>query len=107
VRIGRLAIVAVALLVAVGLCFAADATKVMGKVKAVGTDTLTVTVGKEDAAKDMTFAVTKDTKITLGEETKTLADVKVGAHVAVEYTAVGDKLTATAIKIAMPRKKAE
>jgi hypothetical protein len=106
VRMGRMLVVAVALLVAVGLTFAAgEALKAMGKVKEVSAEKLVLTVGKEAAAKDMTFAVTKETKVTEGDAAKTIADVKVGAHVSVEYTVAGEKLTATAIKVMVPRKK--
>ena len=67
----------------------AKAIDVKGKVK------------KEE--KMMTFATTTDTKITRGKDTLSFADLKKGMDVAVEYKKEGEKMTATAIKVAAPK----
>ena len=70
-----------------------DKNMVFGEVKAVGTDSITITPRvKKDApvAEDKTITTNKDTKIVTGakgeEKDGTLADVKVGARVAVTLT---------------------
>jgi hypothetical protein len=70
----------------------AEATKaieVKGKVK------------KED--KTMAFATAADTKITRGKDTLAIGDLKKGMEVAVEYKKDGDKMIATAIRVAAPK----
>jgi len=49
--------------------------------------------------REMTFTVTEATKIVEGEEAKKLADIKVDAKVAVDYTREGDTRTAKKITI--------
>lgn len=95
------------MLVAVAIVYAADAMKATGTVKSVDVEksSLVVTVKREGTEKDMTFAVTKDTKIMQGETAKTLADVKAGNEVKVMYIATDEKLTATMIHIMMPMKE--
>jgi len=97
--------VALALLFVVGVMYAADGEKgkregdkkpasptARGTVKAVAEDgaTITVTVKKEGAEPtDLTFNVVKEgegaTKVFVGREQKTLANVTVGANVMVAY----------------------
>ena len=96
-RIARMSVVAVALLMAVGLCFAADAMKMNGTVKSVNIEKSTVTV--VEGGKNFTFAVNADTKITAGDAARTIADIKADLKVEVEYTVAGEARTATAIKI--------
>ncbi len=50
-------------------------------------------------ARALTFTVTADTKIVQGDAVKTLADVKVGAKVSVEYTKTGENRVAAKITI--------
>lgn len=70
--------------------------------------TKTGTVRKVDVAasqivvmvtREMTFTVTEATKIVQGEEARKLADIKVDARVAVDYTREGDTRTAKKITI--------
>jgi Cu/Ag efflux protein CusF len=49
-------------------------------------------------ARELTFTVAADTKIAQGDAARTLADIKVGDNVTVEYTRV-DKETRAATKI--------
>jgi len=49
--------------------------------------------------RELTFAVTDDTKIVQGDEAKKLADIKVDARVSVEYSRAGDVRTAVKITI--------
>jgi len=67
----------------------AKAIEVKGKVK------------KE--AKTLTFAADDKTKITKGKDTLSLADLKKGMNVSVEYKKDGDKMVAVAIKVAAPK----
>jgi len=67
----------------------AKAIDVKGKVK------------KED--KTLTFATDDKTKITRGKDKLSFADLKKGMNVSVEYQKVGDKMTAVAIKVAVPK----
>ena len=91
-----LGVVVALLLVAAVVCAAeaAVATKVVGTVKAVDVEKNTLTVTTEKG--DVTVTTTKETKVTEGDAAKTLADVKVGAKVAVT---VGEKNVATAVSI--------
>ena len=103
-RIGRMLVVAVALLVAVGVTFAAAETmKVTGAVKSVDVEksTLVVAVAKAAGAEptNMTFTVTKETRVSEGDAAKTLADLKAGLRVTVEYTATDAALTATSVTV--------
>lgn len=58
-------------------------------------------VKKEE--KTMTFATDADTKVTRGKETLSVSDLKKGMNASVEYKKEGDKMTATAIKLAAPK----
>jgi Domain of unknown function (DUF5666) len=73
-----------------------------GKVTAVDTTAMTVTVGTK------TFDVTSDTKITKDGQPATLTDVTVGEVVAISYKK-GDagKLNATTIHIGAKKKKTD
>jgi Cu/Ag efflux protein CusF len=85
------------LVVVLGLsAMAAHANEKTGVVKSVDVKAKTVIV---TAARDLTFTVTDATKIVQGDQAKTLADIKVGAKVHVEYDNVGDTRTATKITI--------
>ena len=66
-----------------------------GSVTKVDVEAKTVTV---QSATELTYSVTADTKIVQGDAVKTLADIKVGAKVAVEYYRKGDAMR-TAVKI--------
>ena len=103
-RSGKLLVVAVALLVAVSLTFAApEAKTAKGVVKSVTADTLVLTVKHGDAeAKDLSFTLPK---VVEGDVAKTIADVKVAGHVAVEFTVatVEGKEVRTAVKITLPK----
>lgn len=63
-----------------------------------------VVKGKKDS---MTFATDDKTKITKGKETISLADVKSGMNVAIEYKKEGDKNLALAVKAAAPKAPAK
>ncbi|MEW6214978.1 MAG: hypothetical protein AB1478_07250 [Nitrospirota bacterium] len=84
---------------------------VTGEVKAVDAVAKTITVAKKVKGKVEETVVTVDdkTKITLGKEKKTLADVKAGDKVTVKYTQVDGKNVAksVAIKTAPAAKPAE
>ena len=49
-------------------------------------------------ARELTFTITKDTKIVQGDAAKTIADIKEGASVTVDYTRAG-KDSRVAVKI--------
>jgi len=59
-----------------------------------------VVKGKKES---MTFATDDKTKITKGKDTISLADVKSGMNVAIEYKKDGDKNLALAVKAAAPK----
>lgn len=62
-----------------------------GKVTAVDTTAMTVTIGTK------TYNITSDTKITKDGEPATLADIIVGTMIGGAYKKDGDKLNATTI----------
>ena len=69
----------------------------MGEVKSIDADAgklvVAVRMGRDEAAKDVTYAIDKDTSVRVGREKKTLADVTVGKRVSVVYKeAEGDGL---------------
>ena len=70
-----------------------------GVVKKVDVEGKKITVM---VARELTFTVTDATKIVQGDAAKTLADIKVGANVTVEYTRDGDNRVAVKIAIAPP-----
>jgi hypothetical protein len=84
-----------------------------GEVKAVGADSITIAAkGKKDApAEEKIIATTKDTKVVTGakgeEKEATLADVKVGARVAVALSEDGKTAVKIAIMPAGEHKKAK
>jgi Cu/Ag efflux protein CusF len=96
------------------MLFAAVAVAALGMTMALyaeegkpATQTKSGTVTKVDVdgkkvtvmvARELTFTVTADTKIVQGDAAKTLADIKVGAKVTVEYIR-GDGEARTAVKI--------
>lgn len=84
-----------------GISFAAEkkeaAKHIKGEVAAVDATAKMVTVkaGKHDVV----VSVNDMTKISMGKEAKTLADVKAGEMVSVKYTEAGGKNTAESIDI--------
>lgn len=79
--------------------------QVTGDVTAVDTKANTITIkGKKG---DVTVACDAKTKIKMGKETKTLADIKVGDKVTAKYTETDGKMTAKSIAIKTAEKKAE
>ncbi len=115
--------VALALCFVVGMLYAAETEKpkregarterprVTGVVKAIAEDgtSITVTVKKEAAEKDETFAIVKEgqgaTKVFVGRDAKTLADVKVGAEVTVVYKAADAGNMAAVIRMKGERRE--
>jgi Cu/Ag efflux protein CusF len=75
---------------------AVHANEKTGVVKSVDLKARTVTV---TVARDMVFTVTDATKVVQGDQAKTLADIKVGAKVHVEYENAGETRTASKITI--------
>ncbi len=79
--------------------------QVTGDVAAVDAKANTITVkGKKG---DVTVTCDAKTKIMMGKEAKTLADVKVGDKVTVKYTEADGKMTAKSVAIKTAEKKAE
>jgi len=80
---------------------------VTGEVKAVDAAAMTVTVAKK--GKETVVTVNDKTKIMMGKEKKTLADVKAGDKVTVKYTEAAGKNMAksVAIKTEIAEKKME
>ena len=76
---------------------------VIGEVKTVDTAAKMITVEKWVKGEEEETVVTVDdnTKITIGKEKKTLADMKVGDTVAVIYTEVDGKKVAKIVKVAI------
>lgn len=66
-------------------------------------DEATKTVVVKTKKEEKTFVIDERTKITKGKDTLTLADLKPGMNVSVEYKKEGDKLIASAIKVAVPK----
>jgi hypothetical protein len=58
-----------------------------------------VTIKGKEEEKVMTFATDDKTKITMGKEVKTFADLKAGMNVFVEYKKLTDKNLALTVKI--------
>ncbi len=63
------------------------------------TKSLVVKTKKEEK----TFVTDEQTKITKGKESLAFSDLKPGMNVSVEYKKEGDKLIASAIKVAVPK----
>ena len=80
---------------------------VTGEVKAVDAKAMTIAVMKKD--KETVVTVNDKTKIMMGKEKKTLADLKAGDKVTVKYTEADGKKMAksVAIKTEMAEKKME
>lgn len=83
--------------------------QVSGDVKAVDMKAMTVTVSKtmKGKAEETVVTVGDKTKIMMGKEKKTLADVKAGDKVTVKYTEAEGKNMAKSVAIHGPEKKAE
>jgi hypothetical protein len=75
-----------------------------GRVKSVDTSasTITVTTGRKGESTDKTYKVAKDAKVTIGGESKTLADVKEGNFVSLT---VGEGDEVKEIRVIMLKKK--
>lgn len=91
-----------------GISFAAEkkaaAKHVSGEVVAV--DETAKTVSVKAGKHDIVVSVDDKTKISMGKEAKTLADVKAGETVSVKYTEAGGKNTAESIDIHAAKKAA-
>ena len=72
-----------------------------GKLAAVDTTAMTVTVGKQ------TYSITSETKMSKDDKPATLADFAVGDMVGGAYKKDGDKMNATSLKSGGKKKKAE
>jgi predicted secreted protein len=72
-----------------------------GKLAAIDTTAMTVTVGKQ------TYSITSETKISKDDKPATLADFAVGDMVGGGYKKDGDKMNATSLKSGGKKKKAE
>jgi hypothetical protein len=87
----------------------AKVNQVTGEVTACDTKAMTITISKKVKGKAVETVVTVDdkTKIMMGKEKKTLADVKAGDKVTVKYKEVDGKNVAksVAIKPAEPAEK--
>lgn len=75
--------------------------QITGEVTSVDTKAMTVTVVKKmrDKVKEVVANVTDKTKIMMGKENKTLADLKVGDNVTMKYTESEGKNIAKSIAI--------
>lgn len=90
-------IAVVAMLAASAPAFAhGNETHVMGVVKSVNGDKVTVTTSKGD----ITVALDSKTTITRGDETATRDDLKVGERVVIHAKKEKGELIATAVKLA-------
>jgi hypothetical protein len=74
-----------------------------GRIKSVDASagTITVTMGRKGESTDKTYKVAKDCKVTIGDEAKTLADLKDGMFVGLT---VKDDVV-TEIRVRMRKKK--
>jgi hypothetical protein len=75
--------------------------QITGEVKAVDTRAMTITVMKKmkDQVKEITAVVNDKTKITMGKDKKTIADLKVEDKVTLKYTESAGKNMAKSIAI--------
>jgi Cu/Ag efflux protein CusF len=80
---------------------AAKLEKFSGKIKSMDEMAKSIVVVKGKTEK--TFMIDESTKITKGKETVALADLKVGANVAIQAKKEGDKLIASKIKLSVPK----
>ena len=99
-------VLSVAVVLALGVAISAHSAEQAGKtqtkagvVKKVDAEGKTITVM---VARELTFTITDATKIVQEDAPKTLADIKEGATVSVEYTRTGDVRTAVKIVITPP-----
>ena len=85
----------------------AKSKQMTGEVKEVDTKTMTLSVSKKSKGTTQVtmFSVNDKTKIMLDNETKALADVKVGDKVKVKYTNADGKNTAKSVAIKSAEKK--
>ena len=74
-----------------------------GKVKSIDLDNKTITMTKRN--QNTLITVNDETKITMGKESETLLDIKVGARIRVTYSEVDDKKIAKSISIKKPKTK--
>ena len=92
-------LMALACVLAMGLCLYAQDGGKAGTVQKVDVEGKKITV--DFGPRPLTLTVTENTKIVQGEAAKTLADIKVGAKVTVQYhkdaaeNRVADKITIT------------
>ena len=80
-------------------------SSIKGKVKSIDIDNKTITMTKRN--QDTLITVNDETKITMGKESKTLLDIKVGDRIRVTYSEVDDKKIAKSISIKKPKTKDE
>ncbi len=75
--------------------------QITGEVTSVDTKAMTVTVVKKmrDRVREVVASITDKTKIKMGKENKTLADLKVGDEVTMKYTESEGKNIAKSIAI--------
>jgi Cu/Ag efflux protein CusF len=79
----------------------AQLEKFSGKIKSVDAMAKSIVVAKKETEK--TFVIDESTKITKGNETVALADLKAGTKVLIEAKKEGDKLIASTIKVSVPK----
>ena len=79
----------------------AQLEKFSGKIKSVDAMAKSIVVAKKEIEKS--FVIDESTKITKGNETVTLADLKAGTKVLIEAKKEGDKLIASTIKVSAPK----
>lgn len=86
---------------------AAKAKQITGEVKEVDTKTMTLSVFKKIKGNTQVtmFSVNDKTKIMLDNETKSLADIKVGDKVKVKYTNADGKNIAKSVAVKSAEKK--
>jgi hypothetical protein len=79
----------------------AQLEKFSGKIKSMDAMAKSIVVAKKETEK--TFVIDESTKITKGNETVALADLKAGTEVLIEAKKEGDKLIASTIKLSVPK----
>ena len=77
--------------------------KFIGEIKSMDAMAKSIVVAGRGKAGEKTFMVAADTKIMKGKEAIKFEDLKVGAHVHIEYTKEMDKNTAATIKAFAPK----
>jgi hypothetical protein len=79
----------------------AQLEKFSGKIKSMDAMAKSIVVANKKT--ERTFVIDQGTKITKGNETVALADLKAGTKVVIEAKKEGDKLTASTIKVSVPK----